>query len=156
GAPASRPLPSPGGLAERTISAGAASIRFAVTSPSGASALDIGRSPSGPGYDALNQALTEILAGQTRHGGALLAPFGIRYIVAAPSDLPRAASSRLTSQLDLDVLPTQGLAIFRDSKAVPPASLVQSEEWTGSSRAAAFESTVGLPVPDARPLQGKG
>ena len=152
----SRPLPAPGGAAEGTVTAGQASLRFALTTPSGASALDIGRPPSGPGYDALNRALQEILAGRTRHGGALLAPFGIRYVVSAPFDLPRVAAGRLIGQLDLDLLPTQGLTIFRDSKAVPPASVVQSTEWIDAWRAGRLEDRFGLTVPEARPLSGGG
>src|SRR5207237_3272347 len=106
-----------------------------------------GRPPSGPGYDALTRALEQIMAGRTRHGGALLAPFGIGYIVAAPSDLPRPAAGRLTQQLDLDLLPTQGLTILRDPKAVPPASVVQSAEWIASWRTGRIEDRFGLTIP---------
>jgi hypothetical protein len=152
GAPDGEPFPSPGGLPERTVAAGDASIRFAVTAPTGASALDLGRLPAGTGYDHLERALTEILSGSTRHGGALLAPFGIRFVVAMSGDLPRAAIRRFGAQIDLDVLPTQGLTILRSSKAVPVASSISGPEWRQASASGEPLAASALPAPRAVPL----
>jgi GT2 family glycosyltransferase len=156
GRPGNDPFPSPGGLPERTVSAGGASVRFAVTLPAGASALDFGRPASGPGYEALRQVVADILAGQTHHGGALLAPFGIRYVVADPLDLPALAARRLAGQFDLDVLPTTGMTILRNAKAVPLASVVTSEEWVTSWAAGGAVARSSLPLPQARSLSGAG
>ncbi|HYT29608.1 MAG TPA: glycosyltransferase family 2 protein, partial [Actinomycetota bacterium] len=46
-------LPAPGGLPDGHVAVGPASVRFAVTGTGGASALDVGRAASGPGYDRL-------------------------------------------------------------------------------------------------------
>jgi GT2 family glycosyltransferase len=156
GRPGGEPFPSPGGLPQRTVSAGAASLRFSVTMPSGASALDFGRPTAGPGYDALERALSVILGGQTQHGGALLAPFGIKYIVAGSSDLPPSAARRLTEQVDLDLLPTGGMTILRNAKAVPLASVVRSADWVKAWRAGGLVARAALPLPDAQPLGGSG
>jgi hypothetical protein len=157
GKPGGQPFPAPGGLPERNVPAGAASVRFAVTIQSGASALDVGRPPAGPGYDALGRALSDILAGETQHGGALLAPFAISYVMAAPADLPTAAFRRLTTQLDLDLLPTPGLTILRNEKAVLPASVIQSAEWLRAANSGDPSGRTELPVlSNADPLSGDG
>src|SRR5206468_12384223 len=93
-------LPAPAGRPDGRVAAGGSSVSFAVTSPTGTSVLDVGRGVSGPGYDELRVVLADILAGDTRHGGSLLAPFGIRFVVAAPGTLPQGALARLASQLD--------------------------------------------------------
>src|SRR5437016_4192326 len=49
----------PAGTPDGTVDAGAASVRYAVRSPRGASVLDFGRPSSGPGYDYLRRALRE-------------------------------------------------------------------------------------------------
>jgi len=147
-----RPFPAPGGLPDGIVGAGASSVRFAVTAPSGASALDIGRPPAGPGYRFLRLALTEVLAGETRHGGALLSTLGIRFIVAGPGDLPAAAVHRLGRQFDLDRLPAEGLTIFRDEIAAPLASTVEGEQWRAAAASTEPAVLEALPLPLATPL----
>ncbi len=93
-------FPAPGGLPTGTVAAGAASVRFAVTAPAGASALDIGRPDVGPGYERLRQSLVEVLAGEARHGGALLAAFGIRFVLAEPITDPAWSRAARSSRLD--------------------------------------------------------
>jgi GT2 family glycosyltransferase len=151
------PLPAPGGPPVGTARAGRASVGFSVTGAGGASALDTGRPVAGKGYEQLRLALTQILAGDTRHGGALLAPFGIRYVVADP-DLAAAATRGLARQLDLDALPAEGLLILINAKAPPRASLVETPGWI---RPAGKADPVGpeveaLPVPTATTLDGGG
>ena len=84
GSPGDGELVAPGGVAQGTVDAGPASVRFAVGGPAGATALDIGRPPAGPGYAALRRALVAALSGAERHAGSLLAPFAVRCIVARP------------------------------------------------------------------------
>jgi GT2 family glycosyltransferase len=143
-------FPAPGGLPDGTVAAGPASIRYAVRDPGGASALDVGRPSSGAGYGALESSLTQILAGETRHGGALLAPFAIRFVVARAGDLSSAAYRRLVRQVDLDQIPTKGLTIFRDDKAAPVAGVTGTAEWRRAASSSDPLSIEMLPMPDVR------
>jgi len=101
---------------------GDASLRYAVTQRSGILAIDTGRPLVGPGDDALRASIEEIVTGSTVHGGALLAPFGIRYIVADEDRLPDADRRALDSQSDLDLVPASGLVIWRSAVALPLAA----------------------------------
>jgi hypothetical protein len=145
-------FPAPGGLPDGVVAAGSASVRFAVRDPNGASALDIGRPSQGSGYDRLAEALEEIMAGPTRHGGALLAPFGIRFVVARLQDLPPASYRRLARQIDLDQIPTEGLIVFRDDTASEEAAVVQSVEWRRTAPSGDPVGVEMLPRPDQRAL----
>lgn len=145
-------FPAPGGLPDGTVQAGAASVRFAVTDPTGASALDVGRPDVGPGYDRLRDSLVEVLGGETRHGGALLAAFAIRFIVAAPNDLPTVAFRRLTRQLDLDQVPARGLMILRNAKAIPLATEIRDREWRRAAESTRLDTVQTLPPIRGRPL----
>ena len=138
-------LTVPGGAPVARVEAGHASIRYAVTSPAGASSLDTGRPPAGPGYRRLDEALTEVLAGDIRHGGALLWPFGIRFVVADPQDVPRAAIRRLGAQLDMDALPAGGLVVYRVSGGVPLPGAALGAEWLAAARRPSFVSVASLP-----------
>ena len=71
----------------------------------------------------LRSSLAEIVTGTTAHGGALLAPFGVRYVVAEESRVPGAARTALDAQADLDRVPASGLLIWRSPKALPPAAV---------------------------------
>lgn len=119
------PFPAPGGSPEGVVEARAASVRYSVTARAGRSILSVGVPASGPAYERLERALRSVLVGRVRHGGSLLAPFGIGFVVAGEDDLPPAAEERLDSQLDL--LPAQragGLAIYRNARAFPIAGLL--------------------------------
>jgi hypothetical protein len=123
-----RPFPTPGGDPTGIAPAGGASLRYALTGPDGVTALDTGRPSSGPGDDATREALNEILAGTTSHGGALLAPMGVRFVVAAQDELPDGALAHLQAQLDLDRVPASELVIFRNAAALPPAAAFESPD----------------------------
>ena len=84
----------------------------------------------GPGADHLEDALNEVLSGTTQHGGALFAPFAVRYVVADAASLPPAAAERLTSQLDLNLVPAAGLVIFRNTSTMPPAAILDADKDT--------------------------
>jgi hypothetical protein len=119
-------LPPPAGDPQRRLEAGPATVRYALTDRAGVSVLDLGRPLAGPGPDRADAALGEILSGTTRHGGALLAGFGVRFVVAEDAVLSREVRAALDAQLDLDALPAVGLAIYRNASAIPPAALLET------------------------------
>jgi hypothetical protein len=143
---------APAGTPDGTVSAGPASVRFAVRSRRGASVLDFGRPAAGPGYDYVRQVLRETLAGRTRHAGSLLAPLAVRFVVADPSDIPTQAMRRLGRQLDLNLVPAGGLLIFENAKWVPLASQVEDPEWLQAAFAPTVQSVARLPAAHAEPL----
>jgi GT2 family glycosyltransferase len=120
-------FPAPGGDPEGTVDAGAASVRYGVTGREGALAVDMGRPLQGPGADALGDTIGEIVTTTTVHGGALLAPFGVRYVVADASLLPAAARDALNAQVDLNLVPASGLVIWRSDLALPPAAVLDTD-----------------------------
>ena len=129
GTPNGRRFPAPGGDPAGLLAAGQASVRFAVTDRHGISGLDTGRGVFGPGYASLERAMGELLAGDTSHAGALLAPYGIRYVVADEGDLPAASLERLDAQVDMDLVPAGGLTIYRVADALPTAFVSADEDW---------------------------
>jgi hypothetical protein len=147
-------FPAPGGVPTGSAAAGAASVRFAVTAPAGASAFDFGRSFGGSGYDGLSQVMSAILAGPTRQGGAMLAQFDIRYVVAGNDDLPPLAQVRLGEQLDLVASRAAGLTIFRDTVSVAPASAIADPSWRRAASTGDPTAAAPLRQPDATSLGG--
>jgi GT2 family glycosyltransferase len=143
---------APAGTPDGIVTAGTASVRYAVRSPKGASVLDIGRPAAGPGYDYLRGVLREILAGRTRHAGALLAPLALRFLVADPNDVSGQVSRRLSRQLDLNAVPAGGLIILENSKWVPPESVTSDPAWVKAAFAPSIHSISMLPAPHAVPL----
>ncbi len=152
GRPQGAPFPPPGGDPIGVVDAGAASVRFSITDKEGITALDTGRGEEGGGYDYLQQALSEILAGQTSHGGALLAPLGIRFVIAREGDLPPAAAARLDAQVDVDRIPAGGLVIYQNARALPAAFITASNQFSTAARGADLETISALPPPDVTPL----
>ena len=134
GRPDGARFPAPGGDPIGVVAAGAASVRYSITDRDGISVLDTGRPDGGPGFEYTGRALAEMLAGGTRHGGALLAPLGVRFVVARAGDLPAAASTRLGAQLDLDLVPAGGLVIYRNARAWPTALVTPSKPFRAASR----------------------
>lgn len=129
-------LPPPGGPADRILEAGPASVAYAVTGREGRSVTSIGIPASGPGYDRLEVALRTILSGRVRHGGALLAPLGVGFVVAGEEALPEEAAARLGEQLDLLGAPRAGgLIIYQNTRLLPIASVL-----AGAGPAAAARS----------------
>jgi GT2 family glycosyltransferase len=151
------PFPAPGGDPEGLVEAGDRSLRFAITDQLGRSVVDLGRPLAGRGADRLSEALLEIAAGETSHGGALLAPFGVRFVVAEPGHLPPGVRERLDAQVDLDVVPVTGLVIYRSAVALPLAATVQvTDEQRASIRSGQGAQTVRLRLPRPRPLASAG
>jgi hypothetical protein len=114
-------FPSPGGDPIARFGAGDASVRYSITDRHGALALDTGRGQAGDGYAYLEDTLGALIAGGSSHAGALLAPLGIRFVVAGPGDLPADVRSRLDEQVDLDRVPAGGLTIYRNAVSLPTA-----------------------------------
>lgn len=149
-----RAFPAPGGDPRRLLAAGADSLRWAITDRDGVSSLDIGRGDFGPGYDQLNEVLAEITNGATEHAGAMLAPFGIRYLVAEAGDVPDPVVRRLDRQLDLDLVPALGLTIYRNSRPLPPAAALHPDEaFLAASRAGDLGQTAALAPTQAAALR---
>ncbi len=120
-------FPAPGGDPMGVVPAGDATVAYALTDRTGTKIVDTARSLAGPGDDALRAALTELLAGTTVHAGALLAPFGVRYVVADADRLPDAVRAALERQVDVDLVPATELVIFRNAVDLPPAGVVAAD-----------------------------
>jgi hypothetical protein len=70
------------------------------------------------------------LSGSTVHGGALLAPCGVRFIVVPEDRLSAAAAQSLHAQVDLEPIPSAGLAIWENIVAMPPAAVLHADKET--------------------------
>jgi GT2 family glycosyltransferase len=153
GSPDGLPFPPPGGDPIGVAAAGSASLDYGLTGRTGTTALDMGRTISGPGADALHEAMSEIATGTTVHGGALLAPFGIRFVIADPVHLTPAGLQRLQSQVDLNREPESGLLIFRDAAALPPAAVLAADDATMKAIASSAPSDISMfTAPGVTPL----
>lgn len=147
------PFPPPGGWPQGVVEAGAASVRYAVTGRDGAAVTGLGLPPAGPGYEELARRLRSVLAGRVRHGGSLLAPLGVAFVVAGPGDLPQAALDRLDTQLDLLLVQRAGgLLVYRNTRALPVAAAVPGAEARAAARSADVLAPAGIPVDEAVPL----
>lgn len=146
-------FPAPGGDPVGVLEAGASSIRYGITDREGVSALDLGRARYGPGYGFLREVLAEIVAGSTRHGGQLLAPLGVRFLVAAEGDVPAAVLARLDEQLDLYRVPAGGLVIYRNPRALPVASVVSDEAFATAAASGELSALARLPALQSSSLE---
>ena len=142
-------LPPPAGDPQRRLEAGDATIRYALTERSGATVLDMGRPLAGPGPEHLERALAEILGGITRHGGALLSPFGVRFVVAEKGAIPPAVREALDQQLDVNLLPATGFTIYRNASAIPPVAILETQSGDRDIMGVGDPSTIAMwqPVP---------
>jgi hypothetical protein len=127
-----QPFPAPGGDPAGVATAGDATAAYALTDRTGALAIDIGRPLTGAGVLPLESALQEILSGTTVHGGALLAPFGVRFLVVPEDRLNAAAEQAVHAQVDLEPVPSAGLSIWRNIAAMPPAAVLKADDETRS------------------------
>jgi hypothetical protein len=119
---------APGGDPEGVVPNGASSLRFGLTGRDGISATDTGRALTGPGERYLERALGELVSGSMTHGGALLAPLGVRFVVTQPGDLPSDVEQILDAQVDLDREGASGLLIYRNAATIPPAAVLPADE----------------------------
>jgi hypothetical protein len=144
-------FPAPGGDPVGIFEAGPDSVRFNITDRSGISILDTGRSITGPGVAYLDDVLARLLSGQTRYAGALLGPLGVRYVVARAGDLPTGVIAALRAQIDLDVVPTGSLVIFRNAHALPPAAVTSNADTATLAAGSSVDDVQRLGDPTAMP-----
>ncbi len=144
------PFVAPGGDPEGVAPNGTSTLRFGLTGRAGISGVDMGRALTGPGERYLERALEEIVSGSTTHGGALLAPLGVRFVVAERDDLPADVAATFGAQVDLDREGTSGLLIYRNAATLPPAAVLPADEEVariaGSAELGAIEQ-----LPSFRP-----
>ncbi len=133
---------APGGDPVGVVSNGASSLRFGLTGREGIVATDTGRTLTGSGECYLHEALAEMVSGATTHGGALLAPLGVRFVVAQEGDLPAAVEAVLDAQVDLDREGASGLIIYRNAVRVPPAAVFPADDPIGAIVASADLGTI--------------
>jgi GT2 family glycosyltransferase len=132
GSQAGGAFPAPGGLPQGVVRTPSTSVRYGVTGRQGRSVFSIGLPAGGPGYEYLERGLRSVLAGRVRHGGSLLTPLGIAYVVAGVDDLPDEVRRRLDVQLDL--LPERevgGLLVYRNARAIPLAAVLPDADASG-------------------------
>jgi GT2 family glycosyltransferase len=157
GNPGTQAFPPPGGTPDGVVDAGDGSVRYAVTGRAGNTVLEVGLPAHGPGYAALEEALRSVLGGRVRHGGALLSPFGIRFVVAGAGDLPSEAASRLSDQVDLDLIQSAGgLSIFQAARPLPLVAGV-GPEAAEAARGSGVLAGTGVALAERaalRPLDG--
>lgn len=147
-------FPAPGGPPEGVVEAGTASVRYAVTGRLGRSVTSIGLPARGPGYRRLELALQAILAGRVRHGGSLLAPLGVGFVVSGPRDLPEDAADRFDAQLDLlTVQEAGGLLVYRNTRALPVAAVLSGSEGVEAARADDLLAAASLGARRRMPLR---
>ncbi len=148
GDPRPAPFRAPGGDPAGETAVGDAAVRWSLVPEAGPSALDLGRPFVGPGPDALVAALDDVLSGTTVHGGSLLLPFGVRFLVATEGDLAQNVIELLDRQADLDRIPAEGLVIFRNARVLSQGAAVPDDS--------ALEAVVFGPPGAAAQLRGSG
>jgi GT2 family glycosyltransferase len=124
------PFPPPGGDPEgRVATADDVVVAYGVTGRRGRSVTATALPSTGPPYDRLEDVLGNVLSARLRHGGALLAPFGIRYVVVGEGHLPAPVSSALGEQVDLDLVQRAGgLFVYRNATASWKAAVFPGPE----------------------------
>ncbi|MFL5798787.1 MAG: glycosyltransferase family 2 protein [Actinomycetota bacterium] len=147
------PFPPPGGDPVAEASAAGSSIRYGLTGRAGTTMLDAGRGAAGDGYRYLERSLSQILTGNTTHGGALLGLLGVAYVVAEPGDLPEEVGLRLDAQVDLDLIPAGGLVIYRNERALPEAAETGQPEFVDAAAGAGLLPVASLPAFDGSALR---
>ena len=137
-----QPFPAPGGDPTGVVEQGAATVTYGLTDRQGTLAVDTGRPLTGPGDPALRGALHDVLSGTTVRGGALLAPFGVRFVIVDADDVPPAAHDALQAQVDLELVPSAGLLIWRNIAALPPAGVLHADRATAAIVASSDPSVI--------------
>ncbi|MGH2711035.1 MAG: hypothetical protein ACRDH9_07525, partial [Actinomycetota bacterium] len=151
------PLPPPAGDPDGVLRAGGVSLAYGVTGPGGRSVLRLGTPAQGSAFDSLEDALAAVVSGRVRHGGSALAPFGIRYVVAAPSTLDPGVAQTLSQQVDVDLVQAEGgLVLYRSAVSLPPAAILSGEAATVAAERSDPLATASIPVGGKTPLERLG
>jgi GT2 family glycosyltransferase len=153
-----RPFPPPGGDPQGAMSpAPGSTVAYGVTGSRGRTVMATALPASGPPYEHLERVLVSILSGRIRHGGALLAPMGIRFVVAGEGRLPPAAAAALGSQVDLDLVQSAGgLSIFRNARPLPKAAAIPGPAAVEAAGSASLLAPLSLDPAAAVPLRRNG
>jgi hypothetical protein len=152
-----RPFPPPGGDPEGAVAGGGRSVVYGVTGPAGRSVLATALPDGGPPYDRLERILSSVLSGRIRHGGALLAPMGIRFVVAGVGRLPRVAAEALAQQVDLDLVQRAGgLSIYRNARSLPEAAAIPGQPAVDAARSGSVLAPLAFDPGSATELSGNG
>jgi hypothetical protein len=147
-----RPFPPPGGDPDGAV-VGETSVAYGVSGPAGRSVLATAVPAAGPPYERLERILSAVLSGRIRHGGALLAPMGIRFVVAGEGRLPAATAEALAGQLDLDLVQRAGgLAIYRNARVLPEAAAIPGQAPVDAARSASLLAILSFDPASAAPL----
>lgn len=158
GAEDGRPFPAPGGDPQAVVTTeDGVPVAYGVTGRRGRSILATALPASGRPYERLKTVLTEVLSGRIRHGGALLAPFGIRFVIFGEGRLPKAAVSGLAAQVDLDLVQRAGgLSLYRNAMLYPKAAAFPGQAALAAARATSLLAPLSLDPAGATPLRRHG
>jgi hypothetical protein len=150
-----RPFPPPGGDPQGSLTTErGVSVAYGVTGRRGRSIMATALPASGPPFQRLEEVLAEVLSGRIRHGGALLAPFGIRMVIAGRDRLPPPVASALDGQVDLDLIQRAGgLSIYRNARPIPKAAGLAGPEALEAGRSTSILAPLALEPHTATPLQ---
>jgi hypothetical protein len=150
-------FPAPGGDPESEIGAGPGRLSYGVTGRHGRSVLATGLPAMGRAYGHLERILAAMLAGDVRHGGALLAPLGIRFVVAGEGRLPPDAAARLGDQVDLNLIQRAGgLTIYKNARPLPQAAAISGTAALEAARSRSLLAPVAIDPASATPLASDG
>lgn len=151
------PFPPPAGDPDGVVAAGGVTLAYGVTGSAGRSVLRLRLPADGPAFDSLENALSAVVSGRIRHGGAALAPFAIRYVVAEPDALDPVTTRRLSQQVDLDLIQREGgLLLYRSAAALPLAAILSGEEAAAASERTDLLAPTALRGVEPSPLRREG
>lgn len=152
-----RPFPPPAGDPDGVVAAGGTRLAYGVTGSAGRSALRLALPAEGPAFRSLEVALAGVLSGRIRHGGAALAPFAIRYVVAAPGALDPLTGSRLAEQVDLDLVQDEGgLLLYRSAVTLPLSGILSGAEAAAAAERTDLLAPTSLSGIEISPLERDG
>jgi hypothetical protein len=151
------PFPPPAGDPDGVVAAGGVRLAYGVTGAAGRSALRLRLPANGSAFDSLEKALSAVVSGRIRHGGAALSPFAIRYVVAEPDALDSVTTRRLAQQVDLDLVQREGgLVLYRSAVALPLAAILTGEQVAGAAERADPLASTALSGVETSPLRRDG
>jgi hypothetical protein len=76
----------------------------------------------------------------------------VAFVVAEAGDLPERVQLHLDAQVDLDLVPTEGLVIYRNERALPRASVTDQEAYANAASDTGLLPVASLPVFDGTAL----
>jgi GT2 family glycosyltransferase len=151
-----RPFPPPGGDPDGRLEVGGQKVTYGVTGRRGRTIAATGLPAGGQPYRRLEAVLGAMLTERVRHGGGLLAPFAVRYVVTGEDGLPGTAAGALAQQLDLDLVQRAGgLAVYRNARFLPKGLVVPGFGAVEAARATSLLAPLSLDNATGAPLTGE-